>query len=68
MSKNILNTNHPHFLRNQRLYANFISYLDDKDNNEDSKSKVEQVKPTGLPIILSGNTSIIILHKLNFVR
>jgi AAA+ superfamily predicted ATPase len=50
MSKNIANTN-PRVFRNQRLYANFISYLDEKDRTEDSNSnsnsnsKAEQVKP-----------------------
>ena len=53
MSKNIVHTN-PHFLRNQRLYANFIIYLDDKDRTEDSKSnsnskvELEQVKPLSI--------------------
>jgi len=44
MSKNIVNTN-PRGFRNQRLYANFIIYLDDKDNNKDANTKVEPVKP-----------------------
>ena len=35
MSKNIENAN-PRVFRNRRLYANFISYLDEKDRTEDS--------------------------------
>ena len=47
MSKNIVNTN-PHVLKNYRLHANFISYLDDRYKTEETKLKIDHVKPLSI--------------------